>query len=300
MRVAILIDRAGIGRLLCAAAACLLLAASPAAYAEDAPPDTLKIVFIAYQNPGKIVEDIKPVVAYLEETLGIKVKDYVATDYAGVVEALRNKSADMGFMGPLQYVMAHKYAGAYPILGEVYGKKASYVSRIFVRKDSGIKTLEDLRGKSIAFTDPLSSSGYLYPLDLFKEKGLVKEKPRDFFRRTYFAGGDEQAIRAVLNKFVDSAGIGQFAYGLLRPDERDALTYVGESRPLPSHCVVVRKDLNTKTVKAVQDALFALNDGPNKGLLKNLYGVDGYVKVTHETFKEVEEVARIHGFLKGD
>lgn len=292
--------RSGARLLTCAAMAVLVFASFTAAYAEDPPSDTLKIVFIAYQNPGKVLEDLKPVVAYIEEALGIKVKDYVSTDYAGVVEALRNKSADMGFMGPLQYVMAHKYAGAYPILGEVYGKKASYVSRIFVRKDSGIKTLSDLRGKTIAFTDPLSSSGYLYPLDLFKSKGLVKEKPEDFFRRVYYAGGDEQAIRSVLNKFTDSAGIGQFAYSLLKPAERDALIYIGESKPLPSHCIVVRKDLNTGTVKALQDALFALNDGPNKGLLKNLYGVDGYVKVTHKDFEEVEDVAREHGFIKGE
>jgi phosphonate transport system substrate-binding protein len=197
-------------------------------------------------------------------------------------------------------VVAHKHAGAYPILGEVYGKEASYVSRIFVRKDSGIKSLAELRGKTIAFTDPLSSSGYLYPLDLFMSKGLVKKKPEEFFKRMYFAGGDEQAIRAVLNNFTDSAGIGQFAYGLLRPDERDALVHIGESRRLPSHCIVVRKDLNAKMATAVQDAFFALNDGPNKGLLENLYGVDGYVKVTHKNFKEVEDVAREHGFIKAE
>ena len=106
--------RSGAGLLTYAAAAVLVFASFTTAFCEDPPPDTLKTVFIAYQNPGKVAEDLKPVVAYIEETLGIKVKDYVATDYAGVVEALRNKSADMGFMGPLQYVMAHKYAGAYP------------------------------------------------------------------------------------------------------------------------------------------------------------------------------------------
>jgi len=296
----ILLGRSGTELLAWVAMVILVFASFTGAFAEEPPSDTLKVVFIAYQNPGKVAEDLKPVVAYMEKTLGVKVKDYVATDYAGVVEALRNKSADMGFMGPLQYVMAHKYAGAYPILGEVYGKKASYVSRIFVRKDSGIKSLSDLRGKTIAFTDPLSSSGYLYPLDLFKDKGLVKAKPEDFFRRVYYAGGDEQAIRSVLNNFTDSAGIGQFAYSLLKPAERDALVYIGESKPLPSHCIVVRKDLNAGTVKAVQDALFALNEGPNTGLLKNLYGVDGYVKVTHKDFEEVEGVAREHGFIKGE
>ena len=289
--------RSGARLLTCAAMAVLVFALFTAAYAEDPPSDTLKIVFIAYQNPGKVLEDLKPVVEYIEEALGIKVKDYVSTDYAGVVEALRNKSADMGFMGPLQYVLAHEHAGAFPILGEVYKGKAYYTSRIFVRKDSGIKKLEDLRGKSIAFVDPISSSGYLYPLDLFKQQGLVDDRPDKFFKRIYFAGGDEQAIRAVYNKFADAAGIGQFAYNLLRPEERDEIIYIGESKRLPSHCVVVRKDLNRKTVDALRDALFALNEGPDRGLLKYLYSVDGYVHVSHEDFEEVEEVARAYGFI---
>lgn len=260
--------------------------------------EPFRIVFIAYQNPEQIIEDVDPVVAYLENKLGVPVKYNIVTHYAGVVEALKNGTADMGFMGPMQYVMAHYYAGATPILGEVYKGKSTYTSRIFVRKDSGIKTLKDLKGRSMAFTDPISSSGYLYPLELFKDEGLVKKEPEDFFKRIYFSGGDEQAIRAVLNGFVDAAGIGQFALSLLRPEERDQIIYIGESKPLPSHCVVVRKGLEEDLVNKVRDSLLALQDGPNRHLLENLYGTDGYVQISHETFAEVEVIARKYGFLK--
>jgi phosphonate transport system substrate-binding protein len=279
---------------------CFLLAltAGTPARAWDESDRTLRIVFIAYQNPEQLADDVEPVVAYLEKELGVSIKHYVATNYGVVVEALKNGSADMGFMGPLQYVMAHSFAGARPILGEVYKGKPTYVSRIFVRKDSGIETLADLRGKSIAFVDPISSSGYLYPMELFKAEGLVKKDATDFFKRMYFAGGDEQAIRAVYNKFVDAAAIGQFAYSLLRPEERDEVIYVGESKPLPSHCVVVRQGLSEARTVALQNALLKIQDGPDKGLLKNLYGVDGYVKVTHETFAEVEAIARKYDFIK--
>jgi len=260
--------------------------------------EPFRIVFIAYQNPEQIVKDVEPVVRYLEGELGVPVKYNVVTHYAGVVEALKNGTADMGFMGPLQYVMAHSYAGATPILGEIYKGKSTYTARIYVRKDSGIKTLKDLEGKSMAFTDPISSSGYLYPLELFREKGLVKGDPEDFFKRIYFAGGDEQAIRAVYNGFVDAAGIGQFAMRLLRPEERDQMIYIGESRPLPSHCIVVRKGLPQSTVEKIRVALLALQDGPNKRLLQNLYGTDGYVEVNDDTFAEVKVIAAKYGFLK--
>lgn len=266
----------------------------------EASPKELRIVFIAYSNPDQLLEDVRPVVAYLNQQLGMRIKPFVATDYAGVVEALRNQTADMGFMGPLQYVMAHDQAGASAILGEIYNGKPFYVSRVFVRRESGIKTLEDLRGRTMAFVDPISSSGYLYPLDIFKRAGLVKDQAgaEKFFKRIYFAGGDEQAIRAVLNKFVDAAGVGQYSHALLRLEERDQVVPIAESQPIPSHCVVVRKGLNPQTVAKLQAALLALNDGPNRPLLKSLYNVDGYVKVAHADYQGVERVAREYGFLK--
>lgn len=272
----------------------LLGSAAPAVGEEP-----IRIVFIAYENPNQLLENVTPVIAYLKEQLQREVRGFAATDYAGVVEALRNETADVGFMGPLQYVMAHRQAGAYPILGEVYAGSPTYHARIFVRKDSGIKTIKDLRGKTIAFVDPISSSGYMYPLDVFIEGGLIKsrEKAERFFKRIYFAGGDEQALRAVYNKFVDAAGIGQYSYGLLRPEEREEVVHIAESRPIPSHCVVVRRGLDPALAERLQQALLALNGGPRRDLLKSLYNVDGYVPVTHEDYLEVERIARKYGFL---
>ena len=243
---------------------------------------------------------MRPVVAYLEKALSRPIRAFAATDYAGVVEALRYGSADVGFMGPLQYVLANEQAGAYPILGEIYDGSSTYTSRIFVRKDSGIATIEDLEDKTMAFVDPISSSGFLYPLDIFTRKGLVEDRDHmdDFFDRVYFAGGDEQAMRAVLNGFVDAAGVGQFSYNLLRPEERDQITEIATSQPIPSHCVVVRKGLDKKDVEALRSSLLALNEGTDRHLLKYLYNVDGYVTVEEATYRPVARLAREHGFLK--
>lgn len=268
---------------------------APAALAEE----PLRVVFIAYQNPDQLLEDVGPVTNYLEKRLGTRVQAFTATDYAGVVEALRNQRADVGFMGPLQYVLAHQQAGAVPLLGEVYNGAATYRSRIFVRKDSGIRSAADLKGRTVAFTDPISSSGYLYPLEIFRDAGLIRQRDdaEGFFGRIYFAGGDEQALRAVLNGFVDAAGIGQYSYSLLRPEERDQMRWIAESKPIPSHCVVVRKDLPAVRVKGLKQALLELEGGPQKHLLRSLYNVDGYVEVDHQTYAEVEQLARDHGFL---
>ena len=123
--------------------------------------------------------------------------------------------------------------------------------------------------------------------------------PEGFFNRVYFAGGDEQAIRAVYNGFVDAAGIGQYSFNLLRPEERDEVVAIASSRPIPSHCLVVRKGLPENTVEMLQEALLNLSeDGENRHLLEYLYNVDGYVRVTHEDYREVEELGKRYGFLE--
>ncbi len=267
---------------------------------QAATGEPLRIAFIAYQNPDQLLENVEPVAEYLEAALGRPIKTFAATDYAGIVEALKAGTADVGFMGPLQYVIAHQQSGAVPILGEIYDGSPTYLSKIFVRKDSGIETLAQLEEKSMAFVDPLSSSGYLFPLETFIESGLIasRQDAEKFFRKIYFAGGDEQAIRAVLNKFVDAAGVGQYSVRLLRPEEREQLLAIAESRPIPSHCVVVRSGLDPEVTTALQTALLALNEGEHHGLLKNLYAVDGYIVADDDTYAEVASLARKNGFLK--
>jgi len=169
----------------------------------------LVLAFIPQENPEKLIGDIEKITNYLENELGIEVKGYVTHDHAAAVEALRNNEADISFMGGLPYVLAHNHIGAEVILSEVYRGSPIYRGRIFVRKDSGIKKLEDIRGKSIAFADPLSESGFIYPLDIFVEKGLIKqsEDPQNYFSAVYFAGGYQQAIQAMANGLVDAAGV---------------------------------------------------------------------------------------------
>ncbi len=263
------------------------------------PP--LRLAFIPSTNPDQMLDDVRPVVAYFEQELGRPVRPYVMIDYSAAVEALRGGHADVSFMSPLPYVMAHQMGAADALLGEVYRGRTTYQAKIFVRRDSGIRTLADLRGKTIAFVDPISSSGFMYPVDIFHRAGLLQpgEAPEMFFSRAYFAGGDEQAIRSVFNRFTDAAGIGEYSILLLRPEERDSVVSIGESVDIPSHCVVVRKDLDPELRRAFRDATLNLNKPAHRHLLRYLYGTDGYVPVTHETFLGVEQLARTYGFLRG-
>ena len=133
----------------------------------------LRLAFIPQENPDKLLGDIAAITGWLAEQIGVPVKGFVTIDHAAAVEALRNGDADISFMGALPFVLAEAEIGAVPLLSEVYRDAPSYTGRIFVRRDSGIETLADLRGKDIAFADPISESGYLYPLAEFIDAGLI-------------------------------------------------------------------------------------------------------------------------------
>ncbi len=261
--------------------------------------DTLVVAFIPQENPEKLIGDIEIITEYLQKEMGIEVKGYVTQDHAAAVEALRNGEADISFMGGLPYVLAHNIIGAEVILSEIYRGSPTYRARIFVLKDSGIEKVEDLKGKSIAFADPISESGYIYPLEIIVEAGLLKrgDDPNDVFSNVYFAGGYQQAIQALANGLVDAAGVSQFADLLLTPEQFEKVTWIAESKPIPSHLVCTRKGLDKERVDAFKQAMLKLNQPENKHLLKYVYSPDGYVEASHSDYKSVEEKARQYGFI---
>lgn len=267
---------------------------------KNAEQKTLTLAFIPQENPEKLLGDIKEITKYLQSEIGIAVKGYVTQDHAAAVEALRSGQADISFMGGLPYVLAHNEIGAEVLLSEVYRGSPVYRGRIFVRRDSGINDTGDLKGKSIAFADPISESGYLYPLDIFVKKGYLSkdEDPNNFFKTVYFAGGYQQAIQAVANGLVDAAGVSQYADLLLTPGQLAKVKWIAESTDIPSHVVCSRKDLNTKIKENFKQAMLKLNTPQYSHLLKYVYGPDGYVEATHKNYEHVEKMAKLYGYLK--
>jgi phosphonate transport system substrate-binding protein len=145
-------------------------------------------------------------------------------------------------------------------------------------------------------------SGHLLPREIFVRQGLVGATlvEGEFFKQTYFAGGDEQAIRAVLNRFVDAAGVSQYAELLLRPEERAQVTAIANSIESPSHLVMVREGLSAAVSDRIKSALLALDysDPADQRILDKLYGVQGYVAAKLSDFAEVAKVAARYGFVK--
>ena len=260
----------------------------------------LTLAFIPQENPEKLIGDIKVISAWLSERVGVTVGGFVTIDHAAAVEALRNGDADISFMGALPFVLAEAEIGAEPLLAEVYRGSPIYTGRIFVRRDSGITSTADLRGRDIAFADPISESGYLYPLDGFVKDGLLAQgqDPNAFFGRVYFAGGYQQAMQAMASGLVDAAAASQYAELLLTPEQQSQVIWIAETAPIPSHVVIGRKDLDSALKQRFIDAMLALNEPENRALLRHVYSPDGYIVADPAAYDGVRDIARRYGLIK--
>ena len=129
---------------------------------------------IPADDAAEMLRAYEPVKEYLSKELGIPVEIKVTSDYTAAINAMKYKHIDMAWFGPFSYVIAANVAGAEAIVNGVKESTGSstYKSIIIANADSGIKTLDDLKGKSFAFVDPASTSGNLIP-----RKALIPGAP---------------------------------------------------------------------------------------------------------------------------
>jgi len=212
---------------------------------------------IPAENNEEMVAKFEPMRAYLEKKLGVKVKVFTATDYTGVIEAMKKKRVDIAWFGPLSYYLAEQEAGAEAFaVGVREGGKSTYRSIFVVPGDSPAKSLKDLKGKSVAFVDPASTSGGLMPTYMVKKAtGMM---PEQFFGKFTYAGSHDAAELAVKNRTVDAAADNDITYpkmlakGLITKESNRILL---ESSDLPGSPLVYRGDLPADLKHKIQDAI---------------------------------------------
>ncbi len=278
--------------------ALLLLAAlvPAAARAVDKP---LHLVLTPSQKPTDLLAAGEDFGKTLGQLIGVPVRVTVASDYAAVIEALRNRTADLAFVHPAGYVIANREAKAMIVAKNLWHGKTTFTARVYVRKDSGLKTIEDLRGKTMAFVDPASSSGYIYPMVMLIQRGLVKNRdPKTFFREVMFSGSHDASMRALQNGHVDaicSFDLAREQY-LKDPAERERIVYVAETPPIPEAGIAAREGLDPAVVARVRAALLQIRGPAYAALLKRVYDIDGFEPADDKDYDPVRQAVDLLGF----
>ncbi|AVX31659.1 phosphonate transport system substrate-binding protein [Carboxydocella thermautotrophica] len=259
-------------------------------------PKVLRVGLIPNQAPEKIKAKYEPFRKYLEEKLGMPVELFVATNYAGVVEAMAADKLDMAYFGGLTYVQAKQKAKIHPIVTEIDSetKTTKYYSLIITPANSPIKTLQDLKGKTFAFGDINSTSGSLYPRIMLDRAGL---KVPDDFANIIYTGKHDATALAVQNGKVDAGGLeGRILNKLIEDGkiDKNKIRILAKSDPIEGYPWCVQDSMDPQLEAKIVDAFLSIKDPELLKLLR----AEGFARVKAEDYAYVEQEARRLGLLK--
>ena len=212
----------------------------------------IKFGFVGGKNPVRIVKDWSPLLDYLQKEVGEPFQMVLREDYEGLIEAIKNNEIDIFEGGAFSHVKAIETGKADIFVGEFRHGKYTYHSTFIVRQNDNINSIEDLKNKRFAFTDELSTSGYLIPRVILAEENI--KKPHNFFSQIVLTGSHDRSISALLEGAVDGIAVGNFFYKQLPKHIQDKLKIIRESPQIPTGPITGKLDfdptIREKIIKA--------------------------------------------------
>lgn len=282
----------------------LLVAVSVSAFAEDklgTKDNPVKIFFTPSVDANTIATNSTSFLKFMEKETGFYFKSGIPSNYVAVVEAFGSNRADVAVMNSFGYLMANAKYGAEAKLKALRHGKDYYAGAIYVSEKSGIKTLKDLAGKKFAFTDSSSTSGYLYPLKIFKDEKIK-------LGNTMFAIKHDNVITMIYQGQVDAGAAfysdafdGKIKDARERvmtqfPDVEKKVKVLKVTEKIPNDPFVFRKGMDPAAVDKIIVALkkyLATEEG--KTVFKNIYAIDGVVPATNKDYDSLRAVIKAVG-----
>jgi phosphonate transport system substrate-binding protein len=271
----------------------LIITSLVACSSADKQKDVLRFGVIPFESAEELIKNVTPMMDVISKGLDMEVKPFIAADYTGVIEAFRGKKLDAAFLTPASYVMGKREANVRVILKSQRNGNPYYYGVIIARTDSGINTLNDLKGKKFSFGDPLSTSGYVFPKKLLLDN---KINPETDFSHVIFSGTHDATVLAILNKKVDAGAtfsedkegkMGSWTK-YLSPEEIKQIKVIGATDTIPSDNICVSADLDPKIADKLADVIIEYGKTEQgKAMMKKLYKFDGYLRAKDEDYEPV-------------
>jgi phosphonate transport system substrate-binding protein len=243
---------------------------------EDNP---IVMSFVPSGDTQDIIASGDQLAQMITDKTGLVVEATVGTDFAAVREAMGAGQAHIGWLNTFNYILANeKYDVDVGLVTERFGS-TSYVGQLNVRADSGITTLEDLKGKVMCWVDPNSTSGYIIPRIMLQANGI---DPDNDFAQTVEAGSHNNVITAVYNGDCDVGASYADARSSIEedfPDVTDVVVVLATTTDIPNDSVSFIKDFAADKREQVVNALLEIS-GSEEGqaALETLYSIEALVK----------------------
>lgn len=274
--------------------ACAVLAVTSLSHAQP----VFKVTAIPDESPTELARKAVPLVKYLEQKLGMKVEFTPVSDYAAAVEALANKQVDMAWYGGFTFVQANIRSGgkAVPLVQREEDEK---FRSVFISGDPAIKTLADLKGKTVSFGSQSSTSGHLMPRSFLLQAKIDPDKD---FKRVAYSGAHDATIAAVAAGKVDAGALNISVWEKFVADKKVDTSKVKVIYTTPTYFDynwTVHADMPVAQRAKLTQAFLDLNKNTPEGKeILELQRATRFIPTKADNYKGIETAARSAGLIK--
>ena len=267
--------------------------------AHASAQDVLRVSTIPEEAASEQIRKFTPLVKYLERRLGMKVVFRPVSDYPAAVEALVNKQIELAWLGGLTFVQADIRSGG-KVIPILQREEDTRFQSVFISKTgSGITQLTQLKGKTLTFGSPSSTSGHLMPRSYLLEAGIDPEK--DLSKLAY-SGAHDASIAAVVSGRVDAAAVDMTVWRKFVESKRVDTTQVNVFYETPSfynYNWTIHADMPAELRAKIERAFLELSiDTPEGKEILGLARATRYIPTKAENYKGMEQAARNAGLIK--
>ena len=257
-----------------------------------------KMTAIPDESPTELARKAVPLVKYLEQQLGMKVEFTPVSDYAAAVEALVNKQVDMAWYGGFTFVQASIRSGG-KVIPLVQREEDEKFRSVFITSDPAIKTLADLKGKTVSFGSQSSTSGHLMPRSVLLQANIDPDKD---FKRVAYSGAHDATIAAVAAGKVDAGALNISVWDKFVADKKVDPTKVKvifTTQPYFDYNWTVHADMPAAQREKLTKAFLSLNPATPEGKeVLDLQRATRFVPTKADNYKGIEAAGRNAGLLK--
>ncbi|MDA8160125.1 MAG: phosphate/phosphite/phosphonate ABC transporter substrate-binding protein [Desulfobacteraceae bacterium] len=242
----------------------------------SARPDTLRVAVAAVLSPTGTIDSYQPFIAYLQHKTGLPTTLVQRKSYQEINDLLVRAVVDVGFICTGAYRDSSRRQDLELLVVPRINGKTTYRSLIIAPAAASIKSFDDLRGKRFAFTDPLSNSGYHYPLFLLQHLG---KQPETFFAHTFFTYSHDRSIAAVMDGLADGAAVDSLIFDFVsrhNPRVAQQIAVIGQSPEFGIPPVVVPRALPTARKAWLKGIFLSMHTEPDGERALSSLGIERF------------------------
>lgn len=264
---------------------------------SQASENKILIGLIPEMNIFKQKQRFKLLGDYLSKKTGIDITFTILSRYGNIIDRFGKEKMDGAFFGSFTGAAAIDKLGVVPLARPVNPDNSStYMGYLFVRKDSSIKTIKDMKKKKMAFVEKATTAGYIFPLAYLRENGIAS--PEELFSEYFFTGSHDAAIDAVMDKKADIGAAKNTIYERIRkenPRIDKELDIIARSPSVPSNGLCVRKDLADPIKNKLKEALLAMHNDPTGQTVLAQFGAIKFIETFEKDYEPVLTLAKKAG-----